>query len=124
MKVKEGLVYNKSDGKVIGYTAINDELMKMDEEEQKPVAKQILVLMVRGTMFNLTFPYAHFGTKGSTADLLYPIIWIAIRRLEDKAIKVISVTADGASPTPTSTKLEILSQSKIVGCISLQTHPI
>ncbi len=42
MKVKEGLVYNKSDGKVIGFTAlgaINDE---MDEEEQKPVAKQYL----------------------------------------------------------------------------------
>ncbi len=51
MKVKEGLVYNKWDGKVID---INDELMKMDEEEQKPVAKQILVLMV----------LAHFGTKG------------------------------------------------------------
>ncbi len=81
MKVKEGLVYNKSDDKVIGFTAlgaINDELMKLDEEEHKPVAKQILVFKVRGTMFNLTFPYAHFGTKGITDDHLYPIIWIAI----------------------------------------------
>ncbi len=49
--------------------------------------------MVPHTMFK---PYAHFGTEGITADLLY--FWEAVRRLEVNGIKVIHVTADGASP--------------------------
>ena len=100
MKVKEGIVYNKTSGHVIGFTSIgsiNDDLLKLENGEEHHLAKHVLVLMVRGTMFNLSFPYAHFGTEGITADLLYPVIWEAIRRLEVNEIKVISVTADGAS---------------------------
>ena len=102
MKLKEGIVYNKTSGSVIGFTSIgdiNDDLLKLErEEEHHHLAKQVLVLMVRGTMFKLSFPYAHFGTEGITADLLYPIVWEAVRRLEVNGIKVIHVTADGASP--------------------------
>ena len=77
---------------------INNDLLKLEEGEENHLAKQVLVLMVRGTMFSLTFPYANFGTLGITADLLYPIIWEAIQRLELNGLSVISVTADGASP--------------------------
>ena len=77
--------------------ALVDDLLKLENGEEHHLAKHVLVLMVRGTMFNLSFPYAHFGTEGITADLLYPVIWEAIRRLEVNEIKVISVTADGAS---------------------------
>ena len=101
MKIKEGIVYNKATGSVIGFTNIgdiNNDLLKLEEGEENHLAKQVLVLMVRGTMFSLTFPYAHFGTLDITADLLYPIIWEAIQRLELNGLSVISVTADGASP--------------------------
>ena len=54
--------------------------------------------MVRGIMFKLEFPYAHFGTRNCAGDLLFPIVWEAIRRLEAQHIPVICVTADGASP--------------------------
>ena len=71
----------------------------IEQEGSGPfVAKSLLLLMVRGTLFNLTFHYAHFTSEGITADLLFPIVWEAVRRLECNEIKVISVTADGASP--------------------------
>ena len=56
------------------------------------------MLMVRGLLFNQQFPYAHFGTQGVTAELLFPIVWECIRRLEASELNVIFVTADGASP--------------------------
>lgn len=54
--------------------------------------------MVRGTFCSLQFPYAHFGTQGVTADLLFHIVDEAVYRLEIRGLKVISITADGASP--------------------------
>ena len=49
-------------------------------------------------MFKLNFPYAHFASRGATGDMLFPLVWEAIRRLESSEIKVLCVTADGASP--------------------------
>ncbi len=102
MKIKEGLVYNKCTGKIIGFTQlgnINDDLLTMEQKGEHPdVAKYVLALLVRGTMFNLEFPYAHFGTRGITADLLFPIVDEALYRLWVNGLKVISITADGASP--------------------------
>ena len=101
MKVEEGLVYNKTTGEIVGFTSlgdINEQLQRLEQGgEHPPVAKYILVLMVRGIMFKLEFPYAHFGTRGVTAELLHPIVWEAIRRLEASELKVIFITADGAS---------------------------
>ena len=98
MKIKEGLIYNKISGEIVGFTNIGDinqELLRLEQESDHPtVAKQILVLMVRGLLFKLEFPYAHFGTRNLSGDLIYPIVWEAVRRLE---LKVICVTADGAS---------------------------
>ena len=54
--------------------------------------------MVRGVFFKLDFPFAHFATVGITADLLFPIVWEGVRQLESIGLKVICITADGASP--------------------------
>ena len=101
MKIKEGLVYNKYSGEIIGFTKlsdVNDQLNRLEQGDSSPViAKQVLVVMVRGIMCKLEFPYAHFGSCGVTADYLYPIIWETVRRLEANEIKVICLTADGAS---------------------------
>ena len=100
MKIKEGLVFNKHSGKIIGFTSlgdINDELSRIQNDDQPQVAKHVLVLMVRGILFKLNFPYAHFGTRGATSDILFPIVWEAIRRLEAMGLKVLCSTADGAS---------------------------
>ena len=101
MKVKEGLVYNKTSGEIVGFTDIGDinqQLLRLEQEsDHPPVAKHILVLMVRGLTFKLEFPYAHFGTRSITGDLIHPIVWEAVRRLEASELKVTCVTADGAS---------------------------
>ena len=54
--------------------------------------------MVRSIFFKLELPYAHFGTKGVTADFLFPIVWEGICQLESLGFKVICVIADCASP--------------------------
>lgn len=86
MKVKEGLVYNKHTGEIVGFTSlgdVNDDLLRLEQEGEHPlVAKYVLALMVRGIMFRLNFPYAHFASRGATADVIFPIVWEAIRRLE------------------------------------------
>lgn len=105
MKIKEDLVYDKHTGQMIGIVSlgdINDMLLEMEKNldekiSHQPVARQVLVLMVRGIFFKLEFPYAHFGTQAVTADVLFPIVWEAIRQLENIGCKVICVTADGAS---------------------------
>ena len=105
MKIKD-LVYNKRSGQIIGFTSLGDVGDLLSEMEQKcaedtphpPVSDHVLVLMVRGIFFKLEFPYAHFGTRGVTADFLFLIVWEGIRQLESLGFKVICVTADGASP--------------------------
>ena len=103
MKIKEGLVYNKHSGEIIGYTDlgdINDELLQLERKlkDPPPIAKYILVFMVHGIFFHLQFPFAHFATRGITGESLYPLVWEAVRRLEALGLKVISATSDGASP--------------------------
>lgn len=57
--------------------------MLSNNEKNDSVANHMLVYMVRGIFSNLEFPYASFPTRGVTADELYPIVWDAIRNLEE-----------------------------------------
>ena len=102
MKVKEDIVYDKTTGDVIGFCnlgKINDELLRYKHaNDSHHVAKQILAIMVRGLFFKFDFPLAHFSTEGVTGDILYPIVWEGIRLIESAGLKVIAITADGASP--------------------------
>lgn len=102
MKIKEDIVYDKFTGNVIGFCnlgTINDELLQLENvaDIHPPVAKQILAVMIRGVFFKFEFPLAHFSTEGVTADLLFPLVWEGIRIVESTGLKVIAVTADGAS---------------------------
>ena len=108
MSVKESLVYDKFSGKIVGFIdlgSITNELIDMELENQckntksgRPIANHLLVLMVRGIFIRLNFPLAHFPTKNLNCTQLYPIIWECIQRLEGAGFKVLTITADGASP--------------------------
>ena len=105
MKVKEGIVYDKHECRVVGFVNlgdVNNQLLNFERHlqgtaENTHVAKQVLVFMVRGIFTRLTFPYAQFRTAGISADLLFPLLWNVIRHLECAGFKVLSVTGDKAS---------------------------
>lgn len=59
----------------------------------------MLTFMVREIFTKLEFPYAQFPTRGVTADKLFPIVWDAVRNLEECGLKVMVITCDGASPS-------------------------
>jgi hypothetical protein len=123
MKIKEGLVYDKYGCRVVGFVNLGETMNQIMDFERDccegkselPVAKQMLVLMVRGLFFNLNFPYAQFTTKGITAEYLFPLVWTAIRRLEGLGFKVIAVTCDGAKPNRKFFQMHQAAENNIPG---------
>lgn len=104
MKVKEGLVYDKHSCEVIGFAELDNIDAQLNQLEQSPtvsnsppIATHLLALMVRGLFTSCRFPYAHFPTTAVTGDQLFSVVWEAIERLERIGLKVMAVTADGAS---------------------------
>ena len=90
MHVKEGLDFDKHSGDLIGFTDlgdVNNHIMKLQRASNpsqtiEPLAKSLLVLMVRGLFSGFTFPYAQFSCSSLTGDQLYHIFWSAVERLE------------------------------------------
>src|SRR5277367_1476556 len=107
ISIKSDICYSKQSGEFIGFVNLNgvgNDFLKLqaDINQENPtgnssVAKHMLVLMVRGLTSNIKCAIAHFPVESSTADMLYSIIWEAIYYLENIGIKVLCVTADGAS---------------------------
>ena len=101
MKIKEGIVYSKSEGRIVGFVNLgctNTDLLSLEKTmDNPPVAKHMLMFMVRGVFIKLKFPYAQYATADLSADLLYPIVWEVVRNLECAGFKVISLTGDKAS---------------------------
>lgn len=79
VKIKEGIVYDKHECNIVGFVDfgdINSALLSFEANTSPkfPVAKHMLVFMVRGLFFKLNFPYAQFPTLDLSADLLYPMV--------------------------------------------------
>ncbi len=97
MYIRENLVYTKSTGKLVGYTAfgdINDHLLAFEKSlsekrnQDEEIAKTMLVIMVRGLFSKLRFPYAQFPCLAVTGELLFTPFWKAVFRLERLELKV------------------------------------
>eukprot|EP00111_Clytia_hemisphaerica_P019846 TCONS_00058509-protein len=115
MKIKSGLCFSTSTGKIVGLCeegSINDLLsefeLKYSEEEsenQRPLdstdrelASYATALMVRGISSNLFYVFGHFASSsGMTSSQLYHVIWEGISLLESIDLKVLAIVADGAS---------------------------
>ena len=112
IRIKSDLVYDKHTGELIGFVdldKVGNDLMNIQEvlkDEEKVLAKYVLVVMVRGVASNLKFPLGHFATAGITADQLFPILWKAVEICEiDLDLTVLYITSDGASPNRRFIKL-------------------
>ena len=104
VKVKEDLVYDKNLFQIIGFIDVgdlNNRLLALERaemgEQYRSVASNILVFMVRGLFSDLQFPYAQFPCASLSADIIFPLVWDCIKRLETCGFKVLACTADGAS---------------------------
>lgn len=104
MKIKEGIIYNKHECRIVGFVnfgCTNNELLSLDRtinvSSNPPVAKYMLMFMVRGIFTRLNFPYAQYPTTDLSADLLYPLVWEVVRSLECAGFRVILLTGDKAS---------------------------
>ena len=109
MHIREDLVYNKHTGALVGFAnlgEITDHLEQFERSLQgvdstiacQPLAKSMLVIMVRGLFTKLRFPFAHFTCVNLTGEKIQPLFWEAVYRVERCELKVIGATFDGASP--------------------------
>ncbi len=109
MKIRSDLVFNKHTCELVGFVnvgEINAHIDKIAEgDDNQSIASHMLLFMVRGMCSKLEFPYAHFATKGVSADLLFPLVWDAVYRLELCGFNVIAFSCDGASPNRTFYKM-------------------
>lgn len=121
IRIKEDLVYDKHTGELIGFINLDltgNSILDIEhslKDEAPKMAKNVLVIMVRGIASNLKFPLAHFATAGITADQLFTILWEAVEILElDTGLKVLFITSDGASPNRRFIRLHANNQNGIV----------
>ena len=62
------------------------------------LAKTMFIIMVRGFFIRPNFPYVQFPcTTMMSGDLLFDLVWEAIYCLERMQLKVLAITADGAT---------------------------
>lgn len=67
-----------------------------NSDEDTPVlAKSMLVLLVKGLMSSLSFPYPQFPCTDLSGELAYDLVWEAVLRLETCGFKVLELTCDG-----------------------------
>ena len=97
MHVREDLVYNKHTGKMIGFVnlgEVSNHLIAFErslqghQEEDRVLAKSMMVMMVRGLFTPLRYAYAQFPCEKITGSLLFHPFWQAVHRLERMGLKV------------------------------------
>ena len=106
MYVKEGLVFDKASGSLIGYQDLGDvnniihdaeTRFKSPGDSHRPLAKVMLVFMIRGLFTSLKYPYAQFPAASTKGADLFPLFRKVLSRLTRLGIRVMAVTCDGAS---------------------------
>ena len=84
MKIKSGLVFSKTTGKVIGFTEVgevDEELSeferKINDGKTKQFATHVLCFMARALFKRFNYPIGYFADKGFDSDQFYPVVWEA-----------------------------------------------
>ena len=84
MHIKEGLVFNKNTGNLVGFVElgdVNDAFIKYSNSESDsklssvPLAKSVLFIIVRGLTSDLTFAYAQFPVESLKGSQMFPLFW-------------------------------------------------
>ena len=106
MHVKEGLFFDKHTGSLVGYSDLGEVNNLLSDYEQqlmslrtapRPMAKLMLVFMVRGLFTSLKFPYVQFPAASTKGGDIFPLVRQAIKHLTRLGLCVMTITCDGAS---------------------------
>ncbi|KAE8740549.1 hypothetical protein FOCC_FOCC013930 [Frankliniella occidentalis] len=107
MYISQNLVFQKSTGKMIGYTSLNHidkevaDLEKCidnpDREMEEIIAEKVMVYMIKGISNGIKEVVATFTTGTLTANQLYVWTWQVIGALERSGIAVVAYVSDGSS---------------------------
>ena len=82
MHIKEGLIFNKNTGNLVGFVElgdVNDAFIKYSNSESDsdlssvPLTKSFLFIMVRGLTSDLTFAYAQFPVESLKGSQMFPL---------------------------------------------------
>ena len=99
MKIQEDLIWDKYSGELIGFVDLGDcDINAATLVKPAELATHVLVFMVKSIVNPLSIRLATFATTGVFSFQLMPIFWTAVHYLEKINLKVISATADSASP--------------------------
>ena len=106
MYIKEGLVFQKSTGALIGYEDLGDvnnllcdtqNQINDPDNHRRPLAKVMLVFMVRGLLTSFKYPYVQFPATSTKGVDLFPLFRKVQSRLTRLGLHIMAVTCDGAS---------------------------
>jgi len=86
----------------------------LDGDYSPTVAKSMVVLMVRGLISKLNFPYVQFACADLSGDQLIDPVWEAISRLERQGFRVMVLVCDGASTNRRLWKLHNEGKSDVI----------
>ncbi|XP_065652969.1 uncharacterized protein LOC136080281 [Hydra vulgaris] len=109
MKIKSGLMFCKTTGKMVGFTdmgPVNDTLNEFhrrfdrritERNSELNLAQYVIVFMARGIFSSLCYYFGHFASEGFKNDQIYSCAWNAIMILESIGLKVRAIVSDGAT---------------------------
>ena len=99
MKIQEDLVWDNYSGELFGFVDLGDTHTNFATlDDVKEFATHVLVFLVKSIVNPLSYSLATFATTGVKSFQIMPIFWKAVLYLEKCGLKVVSCTADGASP--------------------------
>ena len=102
--IEEGLVYDKWSGALIGYADLGEATNLLDEAEDqaiqdknhlRPLAKCMLVFMIKGLLTSLEFPYVQFPAVSTKGSSLLPLLWRIVAHLTRLGLVVLVWCAMG-----------------------------
>lgn len=103
MYIKEGLLYNKHSGALVGFEDLGDinNLIAIFERQAesrstRPIAKCMLTFMVRGLFTSIKFVYAQFPSSSPKGCKIFVLVWKAVEHLTRIGFKVLAIVCDGA----------------------------
>ena len=105
MYIKAGLVFNKASGALVGFHDLGEVNNLLGDLERglkhpntrRPLAKVMLVFMVRDLFTAMKFPYVQFAAASTKGGTLFPLFRQVVCRLTRLGLCVVAVTCDGAS---------------------------